>query len=88
MYVFFLYFYSSSGTYWEITAHSAYDIFSKYKYLIVNLVFPTSGFGVGISFRLRFFLIIAFLYLFSIPASILPFNLTHSDLPGSSHFQL
>ena len=33
-----------------IKAHAAYDMFSKYKYLIVNLVFPTSVFGVGISF--------------------------------------
>ena len=41
--------------YWEIAAHSAYDMFSKYKYLIVNLVFPTSVFGVGI-----FFLIVPF----------------------------
>ena len=32
----------------EIAAHSAYDMFSKY--LIVNLGFPTSVFGVGISF--------------------------------------
>ena len=31
-------------------AHSAYDLFSKYKYLFVNLVFPTSGLGVGVSF--------------------------------------
>ena len=30
--------------FWEIAAHSAYDMFSKYKYLIVNLVFPTSVF--------------------------------------------
>ena len=30
------------------------------KYLIFNLVFPTSDFGVGISFRLRLFLIIAY----------------------------
>ena len=36
--------------YWEIAAHSANDMFSKYKYLLVNLVFPTSVFGVGISF--------------------------------------
>ena len=36
------------ATYLEIAAHSAYDMF--YKYLIVNLVFPTSVFGVGISF--------------------------------------
>ena len=28
------------AAYWEIAAHSAYDMFSKYKYLIVNLVFP------------------------------------------------
>ena len=26
--------------YWELAAHSAYDMFSKYKYLIVNLFFP------------------------------------------------
>ena len=39
------------ATYWEIAAHSAYDMFSKYvKYLIVNLVFfSTSVFGMGIS---------------------------------------
>ena len=29
----------------KIAAHSAYDMFSWYKYLIVNLVFPTSVFG-------------------------------------------
>ena len=34
------------------------------KYLVVNLVFPTSVFGVGISFCLRHFLIIAYLYRF------------------------
>ena len=34
----------------KIAAHSAYDMFSWYKYLIVNLVFPTSVFGVGIFF--------------------------------------
>ena len=52
MYVFI--FYLSSGNwvtaYWEIAAHSAYDMFSKYKCLIVNLIFPTSVFGVGIFF--------------------------------------
>ena len=37
------------ATYWEIATHSAYDKFSKYKYLTVNLVFPTSVFGMGIS---------------------------------------
>ena len=35
------------AAYSEIAAHSAYDMFSKY--LIVNLVFPASVFGVGIS---------------------------------------
>ena len=34
----------------EIAAHLAYDMFSWYKYLIVNLIFPTSVFGVGIFF--------------------------------------
>ena len=38
------------AAYWEVAAHSANDMFSKYKYLIVNLVFPTTGFGVGIYF--------------------------------------
>ena len=42
------------AAYWEIAAHSTYDLF--YKYLIVNLFFSTSVFGVG----LRLFLSIAF----------------------------
>ena len=33
------------GAYWETAAHSLYDMF-----LIINLVFPTSILGVGISF--------------------------------------
>ena len=32
------------AAYWETAAHSAYDIVSMYKYLIVNLVFLTSVF--------------------------------------------
>ena len=39
----------------KIAAHSAYDMVSWYKYLIVSLVFPTSVFGVVI-----FFLIVPF----------------------------
>ena len=35
---------------YDMFSHSGYDMFSWYKYLIVNLVFPTFGFGVGISF--------------------------------------
>ena len=45
------------------TAHSAYDMFYKYKYLIVNLVFPTSFFFFFFFFffwRRNFFLIAPF----------------------------
>ena len=35
------------ATYWEMAAHSAYDMFSWYKYLIVNLVFSHLGFWSG-----------------------------------------
>ena len=34
----------------KIAAHSAYEMFSWYKYLIVSLVFPTLVFGVGVFF--------------------------------------
>ena len=34
----------------KVSVQTAYDMFSKYKYIIVNLVFPTSIFGVGIFF--------------------------------------
>ena len=34
----------------KIAAHSAYDMFLWYKYLIVNLVFSILVFGVGIFF--------------------------------------
>ena len=35
------------AAYWEITVQSAYDMFSKYKYLNVNLVFSHLGFWTG-----------------------------------------
>ena len=35
------------ATHWEIAAHSAYDMFSLYKYLIVSLVFSQLGFWIG-----------------------------------------
>ena len=35
------------ATYWENTAHSAYVMFSWYKYLIVNSVFSHLGFWSG-----------------------------------------
>ena len=38
------------AAYCEVGAHTAYDMFSKFKYTIVNLVFPTSFSGVGIPF--------------------------------------
>ena len=34
--------------FWEITAHLVFDILSKN--LIVGLVFPSSVFGVGVSY--------------------------------------
>ena len=40
--------------YWEIVALSAYDMFSKYKYLNVNLVLFTPRFGVRIYFLVPF----------------------------------
>ena len=39
------------ATFWEIAAHSAYDMFSWYKYLSVILFFSNPYVnGVGISF--------------------------------------
>ena len=35
------------ATFWENTAHSAYEMFSWYKYLIVSLVFSHLGFWSG-----------------------------------------
>ena len=35
------------ATYWKIAAHPAYTMFSKYKYLIGNLVFSHLGFWSG-----------------------------------------
>ena len=69
MYVFI--FYLSSGNYWEIAAHLAYDMFSWYKYLSVNLVFPTPRFLSGIFFLIAPFpdhclLYLSLLYLSSL----------------------
>ena len=35
------------AAYWEIAAHSAYEMFLWYKYLIVSLVFSHLGFWSG-----------------------------------------
>ena len=49
----------------KIAAHSAYEMFSWYRYLIFSLVFShLRFFGVGIFCRLRLFLIFAYLCLF------------------------
>ena len=55
----FSYFSKVSVTEWppigKIAAHSAYDMFSWYKYLIVNLIFfPISVLGVGFYLYLYF----------------------------------
>ena len=34
----------------KMAVHSAYDLFSWFKYRTVNLVFPTLIFGVGVDF--------------------------------------
>ena len=35
------------GAFWKIAAHSAYEMFSCYKYLIVSLFFSHLGFWSG-----------------------------------------
>ena len=55
MYVFIYIVLDYVAAYWEIAAHSAYDMFSKYKYQVVNLVFSHLGFWSG-----NFFLIAPF----------------------------
>ena len=59
-------------TYWKIAAQSDYDMFSKYKYLIVNLAFSRLGFWSGNFLKLFIlvgcaFFIIVYLYLFDPP---------------------
>ena len=49
--------------YWEIAAHSAYDMFSQYKYRSVNLVLiPPRFFKWGFLSDCAIFLIIAYFY--------------------------
>ena len=48
----------------KIAAHSAYNMFHGISAWLLVWFFPTSVFGVGISFWLRLFLIFAYLYLF------------------------
>ena len=51
----------------KIAAHLAYDIFSWYKYLIVNLVFSHLGFWSGNLFLIAPFpSIVAYIYLYLI----------------------
>ena len=52
------------ATFGKVAAHSAYEMFSWYKYLIVSLVFSRLGFVEWESFSdCAFLLIIAYLYL-------------------------
>ena len=44
VFIYLVKFRSLSGHLLKIADHSAYDMFSWYKYLIVNLVFPHLGF--------------------------------------------
>ena len=53
------------ATYWEIAAHSAYDMFSLYKYLIVHLVFSHLGFWIGNLFLIAPFPDLCLFVLFS-----------------------
>ena len=48
----------------KIAAHSAYEMFSWYKYLIVSLVFSHLGFWSGNLFLIAPFPDFAYLYLF------------------------
>ena len=66
---------------WKIAAHSAYDMFSWYKYLIVGLVFSHLWFWSGnlfffffffFFFLLRLFLIVAYLYLSTDLGRVIP----------------
>ena len=52
------------ATYWEIAAHSAYEMFSWYKYLIVSLVFSHLGFWSGSLFLIAPFPDLCLLVLF------------------------
>ena len=52
--------------FWKIAAHSAYDMFSWYKYLIVNLVFSHLGFWSGNLFLIAPFPDLCQLVLFSV----------------------
>ena len=52
----------------KIAAHSAYDMFSRYKYLIVNLVFSHLGFWNGNLFLIAHFSDICLLIPFSVYA--------------------
>ena len=50
----------------KIAAHSAYEMFSWYKYLIVSLVFSHLGFWIGSLFLIAPFPDLCLLVLFSI----------------------
>ena len=70
----------------KIAAHSAYDMFSWYKYLIVNLVFSRLGLGSGNLFLIEPFPDLCLL----VPFSILNFrknnlNVYSDNIPEPKH---
>ena len=63
------------ATYWEIAAHSAYEMFSWYKCLVVRLVFSHLGFWSGNLFLIAPFPDLCLLVLFfSRPKRMSPMN--------------
>ena len=74
------------AAYWEIVAHSAYDMFSWYKYLSVILAFSHPlVFGVGISFLIVPFPDLCLLVLFPPASSYTVYISTHCFLRVSGH---
>ena len=52
------------AAYLEIAAHPAYEMFTYYEYIIVNLVCSHLGFWIGNFFLIALFLLFAFFNLF------------------------
>ena len=65
----------------KIAAHSAYDMFSWYKYLIVNLVFSHLGFWSGNLFLIAPFPDLCLLVLFFSSRAIAIKNVNNTKTP-------
>ena len=64
----------------KIAAHSAYEMFSWYKYLIVSLVFSHLGFWSGSLFLIAPFPDLCLLVLFYLSISLPSDKLYHSEI--------